>query len=173
MCVPDPKKTSPILDEDKLDIPFPLSRRRGGALREINARMALSSSVSRMNPIRKYIKDNVFCRCGRAVSRLVESELIARPDVPSSEVEVREWWLVSADLAARLRARLCPVVQFHELWMWGREATGIELEDDRELIAAIESVPPSPEPKPAQIKARRARRADPTRPSDSTKARAS
>jgi hypothetical protein len=95
----------------------------------------------------------VFCRCGRAVSGLAESGLIARPEVPSSEVEVREWWLVSADLAARLRAKQCPVIQFHELYMWGREATGIELEDDRDLIAAIESVPARPVPKPKQIKA--------------------
>lgn len=106
-----------------------------------------------MNPIRKYIKENVYGRCGQAVTALAEGGLIPRPEVPSSEVEVREWWLVSADLAAKLRAKRCPVIQFFELYMWGREATGIGLEDDRDLLAAIESVP-APHPEHAAAAAR-------------------
>jgi hypothetical protein len=85
----------------------------------------------------RYIKENVFCRCGQAVSRLAASNLIPRPEMPTSEAEVHEWWLVSPDLAAKLRAERLPVLQFGELHMWGREATGVGLEDDEALIAAI------------------------------------
>ena len=49
--------------------------------------------------------------------------------MPTSESEVHEWGLVSPDLAAKLRAERCPVLQFCELNMWGREATGTALED--------------------------------------------
>jgi hypothetical protein len=80
-------------------------------------------------------------RCGRAVSGLVAGGLIARPEMPMSETEVREWWLVSEELAAKLRARQLPVLQYFELHMWGREETGIALEDDRELLAAIGPLP--------------------------------
>jgi hypothetical protein len=94
-----------------------------------------------MSTIKKYIKENVFGRCGQAVSRLAASELIPRPEMPTSESEVHEWWLVSADLAAKLRAARSPVLQFFELHMWGREATGTPLEDDEELMAAIGKSP--------------------------------
>jgi hypothetical protein len=90
-----------------------------------------------VSTIRKYIKENVFCRCGQAVSRLAASDLIPRPEMSTSEAEVHEWWLVSPDLAAKLRAGRLPVLQFGELHMWGREATGVALEDDEGLIAAI------------------------------------
>jgi hypothetical protein len=94
-----------------------------------------------MSTIRKYVRENVFGRCGQAVSRLAASELIPRPEMPTSESEVHEWWLVSPDLAARLRAARNPVLQFSELHMWGREATGTALEDDEELLAAIGTPP--------------------------------
>jgi hypothetical protein len=44
-----------------------------------------------MATIRWYIKRNIFCRCGQAVSRLAASELIPRPEMPTSENEVHEW----------------------------------------------------------------------------------
>ena len=47
-----------------------------------------------MSAMREYIRENVFGRCGQAVSRLSASGLIPRPEVPTSEREVREWWLV-------------------------------------------------------------------------------
>ena len=94
-----------------------------------------------MSTVRKYVRDNVFGRCGQAVSRLVASELVARPEMPTSESEVHEWWLVSVDLAAKLRAARSPVLQFSELHMWGREATGTALEDDEALMAAIGKPP--------------------------------
>lgn len=113
-----------------------------------------------MSTIRKYIKENVFCRCGQAVSRLAASDLIPRPEMPTSEAEVHEWWLVSTDLAAKLRAERLPVLQFGELHMWGREATGVGLEDDEELIAAIgpPAAAPAPRRKPRKRAAARKRR---------------
>ena len=99
-----------------------------------------------MDAVRQYIRENVFGRCGQAVSRLAESGLIPRPEMATSEHEVHEWWLVSADLAAKLRAERCPVLQFCELNMWGREATGTPLEDDEDLLAAIEPAPARPAP---------------------------
>jgi len=94
-----------------------------------------------MSAIRKYVRENVYGRCGQAVSRLVASELMPRPEMPTSESEVHEWWLVSPDLAAKLRAARSPVLQFCELHMWGREATGTALEEDEELMAAIGKAP--------------------------------
>ena len=113
-----------------------------------------------MTPIRKYIKENVFGRCGQAVSRLAASQLIPRPEMPTSESEVHEWWLVSPDLAAKLRAERCPVLQFCELNMWGREATGTALEDDEELLAAIGPMPArrAPAHKPGKRAVTRGRR---------------
>jgi hypothetical protein len=97
----------------------------------------LAHPLTMANWIDKYIKENVFCRCGQAVSRLVAAELVPRPEMPTSESEVYEWWLVSADLAAKLRAAGLPVLQFAELNMWGRTTTGVALEDDPLLRAAI------------------------------------
>ena len=73
---------------------------------------------------------------------MAASQLIPRPEMPTSASEVHEWWLVSPDLAAKLRAERSPVIQFCELNMWGREATGTALEDDEELLAAIGPTPP-------------------------------
>jgi len=77
-----------------------------------------------MSSIRQYVRENVFGRCGQAVSLLAASELIPRPEMPTSEAEVHEWWLVSPGLAAKLRAARNPVLQFCELHIWGREAAG-------------------------------------------------
>jgi hypothetical protein len=94
------------------------------------------------------------------VSRLAASDLIPRPEMPTSEAEVHEWWLVSPDLAARLRAERLPVLQFGELHMWGREAIGVALDDDEELIAAIGplAAPAAPRRKPGKRPAARKRR---------------
>jgi len=85
----------------------------------------------------KLLDKHVFHRCGRAVSRLVESGLVPRPEMPTSEAEVHEWWLVSAQLAAALRERGAPVLEFCELSMWGRAETGSPLEKDADLAAAL------------------------------------
>ncbi|MDE2401833.1 MAG: hypothetical protein KGL90_09230 [Burkholderiales bacterium] len=85
----------------------------------------------------QYLKDHVFCRCGQAVSQLVESGLVGRPELISSEVEIGEWWLVSAELADTLRAAGLPMLQFGELNMWGRSAAKTPLKDDIDLINAI------------------------------------
>jgi hypothetical protein len=85
----------------------------------------------------KTIDKHVFHRCGRAVSRLVEAGLVPRPEMPTSEAEVHEWWLVSAPLAAALRERGAPVLEFCELSMWGRAETGTPLEQDADLAAAL------------------------------------
>ena len=116
-----------------------------------------------MSAIKQYIRKNVFCRCGQAVSRLVANDLVPRPAMPTSEAEVHEWWLVSSDLAAKLRSGPLPVLQFAELHMWGREATGVALEDDEALIAAIGPQPPAPKRKVrkrAKRAAARKRRSD-------------
>ncbi len=102
---------------------------------------------SPVSGIKRYIKENVYSRCGQAVSRLAAAELIPRPEMATSESEIHEWWLVSPELAAKLRAAGLPVLQFGELHMWGRGATGIGLEDDEELIAAIGRLPAPPAPK--------------------------
>jgi hypothetical protein len=94
-----------------------------------------------MSSIRQYVRENAFGRCGQAVSLLAASELIPRPEMPTSEAEVHEWWLVSPGLAAKLRAARNPVLQFCELHMWGREAAGTALEDDEALLAAIGEPP--------------------------------
>lgn len=85
----------------------------------------------------KAIERHLFHRCGRAVSRLVEAGLVPRPEMPTSEAEVHEWWLVSAQLAAALRERGAPVLEFCELSMWGRAETGTPLEKDTDLAAAL------------------------------------
>jgi hypothetical protein len=97
-----------------------------------------------VSAIGRYLQQHVYSRCGQAVSRLVAAELVARPEMPSSEPEVREWWLVSPELAEKLRAAQQPVLQFHELNMWGRAATGVALEDDEDLAAAIGPLPAPP-----------------------------
>jgi len=102
-----------------------------------------------MGSIKKYIKENVFCRCGQAVSLLATSQLVPRPELATSESEIYEWWLVSPDLAAKLRAARLPVLQFGELNMWGRTTTGVPLEDDVLVIAALGEAP-------TRTKARRA-----------------
>jgi hypothetical protein len=94
-----------------------------------------------MAAIGRYIKQHVYGRCGQAVSRLVAAELVARPELPTSEAEVHEWWLVSPELAEKLRAAQQPVLQFHELNMWGRAETGIALEEDEDLAVAIGPLP--------------------------------
>ena len=95
-----------------------------------------------MTSIEDYLSKNVFFRCGQAVSQLEENGLVPRPELATSEDEIHEWWLVSPDLAWRLRAASFPVLEFGELHMWGRSATGISLEDDLELIKAIGPLQP-------------------------------
>jgi hypothetical protein len=85
----------------------------------------------------KLLDKHVFHRCGRAVSRLVETGLAPRPEMPTSEAEVHEWWLVSAPLGAKLRERGAPVLEFCELSMWGRAETGVPVEQDADLAAAL------------------------------------
>ena len=95
-----------------------------------------------MRDLKRYIAKHVYGHCGQAVSRLVEAGLVPRPELASSEDEIHEWWLVSADLAARLRKAGLPVLQFAELHMWGRYASGGALEDDEELVAAVHPLRP-------------------------------
>lgn len=85
----------------------------------------------------KAIDKHVFHRCGRAVSRLTEAGLVSRPEMVSSEAEVHEWWLVSPALGAKLRERGAPVLEFCELAMWGRAGTGVPVQDDADLAAAL------------------------------------
>ena len=85
----------------------------------------------------KTVDKHVFHRCGRAVSRLVEAGLAPRPEMPTSEREVHEWWLVSPPLAEKLRERGAPVLEFCELSMWGRAETGAPVEQDADLAAAL------------------------------------
>jgi hypothetical protein len=86
--------------------------------------------------IERYIAQNVYCRCGQAVTRLAESGLIPRPPMPDSETEVHEWWLVSPLAAQKLRSAGEPVVQFAELYMWGRTQAPGPLADDAALAEA-------------------------------------
>jgi len=86
-----------------------------------------------MRKLRRYIAENVYSRCGQVVTRLAESGLIARPEMPESETEIREWWLVSPQLGRALHDAGQPVVQFCELWMWGRTQGEARLEDDPEI----------------------------------------
>ena len=113
-----------------------------------------------MSAVRQYIKENVLGRCGQVVSRLAAADLIPRPEMPTSEAEVHEWWLVSPELAAKLRTERLPVLQFCELHMWGREATGVPLQDDEALLAAIgpPAARPGPKRRPAKRRAARRRR---------------
>jgi len=102
--------------------------------------------VKRQIPLQRFIAENVFGRCGQAVTRLSEAGLLPRPEMPDSEAEVREWWLVSPLAARALRAAGEPVLQFGELYMWGRtQARGRPLEDDPALAAAARPAePPAP-----------------------------
>ncbi len=111
-----------------------------------------------MSAIARYIKQHVYDRCGQAVSRLVAAELVARPELPSSESEVREWWLVSPELAEKLRAAQQPVLAFHELNMWGRAETGAALEEDEDLAAAIGPMPVAQRATPRRAKPARTRK---------------
>ncbi len=83
---------------------------------------------------------HVFCRCGQVVSALVGAGLIARPELLTSESEIYEWWLVSPALAERLQSARAPVLQFHELRMWGRTQTGVPVEQDPVLVDALRAV---------------------------------
>jgi hypothetical protein len=82
------------------------------------------------------VQRHVFTRCGQAVTRLAEAGLVPWPVVPDSEREVGEWWLVSDDLAGRLRGAGHPVLRFGELNLWGR-ASGGAPQDDPELKALL------------------------------------
>jgi hypothetical protein len=95
--------------------------------------------------IERYIAENVWCRCGQAVSRLAQGGLIPRPELPDSETEVHEWWLVSPLAAQKLRAAGEPVVQFCELYLWGRTQAPGPLNADPALAeAARPAEPPAP-----------------------------
>jgi hypothetical protein len=84
-----------------------------------------------------YLKDNLYFRCGHAVSRLCEAGLVDRPELASSETEVHEWWLVSDDLAGRLQRAGLPVLNFYELHMWGRAAPRGNVAEDLDLLGAL------------------------------------
>ena len=94
--------------------------------------------MKRASATRRYIRDNVFGRCGPAVTRRAASGLLPRPAMPDSETEIHEWWLVSPLAARALRSAGQPVVQFCELYMWGRTGGPGALEDDPELIKAAQ-----------------------------------
>lgn len=81
-----------------------------------------------------FIRNNVLCRCGQAVTRLAQASLLEWPVECASESEVNQWWLVTDALASRLRAASQPVIRFGELNMWGRSSTSTKLEDDPELL---------------------------------------
>jgi hypothetical protein len=99
--------------------------------------------MKRPTALKRYIAENVYTRCGQAVTRLTEAGLVQRPDMPDSEAEVREWWLVSPQAARALREAGQPVLQFCELFMWGRtQARGNTLEDDPALAAAAKPAEP-------------------------------
>lgn len=101
--------------------------------------------MKRPTALQKYIAENVFCRCGQAVTRLTESGLLPRPEMPDSETEVHEWWLVSPLAARGLRAEGQPVLQFCELFMWGRTQAPGPLEHDPALARAAQPAePPAP-----------------------------
>lgn len=85
-------------------------------------------------------RGQVFGRCGQVVSALAGAGLIARPELSVSEAEIYEWWLVSPALAEQLQARRAPVLRFCELWMWGRTQTGLPVEQDPTLIAALREI---------------------------------
>lgn len=99
--------------------------------------------MKRPTPLQRYIAENVFSRCGQVVTRLSEAGLLPRPEMPDSETEVREWWLVSPLAARALRANGQPVLQFCELYLWGRTQGRGGLEDDPDLAAAAR--PPEPQ----------------------------
>lgn len=89
------------------------------------------------NPTTQYIRENVHGRCGQAVSRLAEAGLLPAPELITSEIEVHEWWLVSAELGDKLRQARMAVVNFGELTMWGRGSTGTPVEQDLDLLTVI------------------------------------
>jgi len=99
--------------------------------------------MKRPTPLQRYIAENVHGRCGQAVTRLAEAGLVQHPEMPFSEAEVREWWLVSPQAARALQEAGQPVLQFCELHLWGRtQARGQPLEDDPALAAAARPAPP-------------------------------
>lgn len=102
--------------------------------------------MKRQSAVQRYIAENVFSRCGQAVTRLCEAGLLERPQLADSETEVREWWLVSPPAARALAAAGEPVLQFCELHLWGRtQARSTALEDDPALHAAAQpGTPPAP-----------------------------
>jgi hypothetical protein len=83
------------------------------------------------------LREHLLGRCGQVVTRLAEAGLVDWPVLPESEREIREWWLVSDELAARLRAAGLPVLRFGELNMWGRASTDRDLAEDFELIGLL------------------------------------
>lgn len=89
------------------------------------------------SPTAQYIQSHVHGRCGQAVSRLAEAGLLPTPQLLTSEIEIHEWWLVSPELADKLRRARQAVVEFGELKMWGRGAAGTPLVDDLDLLDAI------------------------------------
>jgi hypothetical protein len=101
--------------------------------------------MKRPTALERYIAENVYGRCGQAVTRLSESGLVTRPEMPDSETEIHEWWLVSPQAARALRAAGQPVLQFCELHMWGRTQAPGPLEHDPDLARAAQpAAPPVP-----------------------------
>ena len=85
----------------------------------------------------QYLQKHVFCRCGQAVSGLADSALTTRPQRPRSEALTKEWWIVSAELALKLRAAGSPVLRFGDMHLWGRSTPRLPLQDDLQLLGAI------------------------------------
>ena len=94
-------------------------------------------AAARARILARYLRRNVLGHCGQAVTRLAEAGLVQWPVQPESEFEVHEWWLVSDELAVRLRDAGAPVLRFGELNRWGRSAAGIPLRDDAQLAGVI------------------------------------
>jgi hypothetical protein len=98
--------------------------------------------VKRPSQVARYIRENVYSRCGQVVTRLAEAGLLPRPEMADSELEVHEWWLVSPQAAGALREAGEPVLQFCELFMWGRTHAPGRLEDDAALArVALRAAP--------------------------------
>lgn len=85
----------------------------------------------------RYIQQHVLGRCGQAVTRLVESGLVEWPAFSGDDTDICEWWLVSDELADRLREAHLPVLRFGELNMWGRTSVGTDMSEDLELVGAV------------------------------------
>lgn len=88
-----------------------------------------------------FINSHLIGYVGNLVSKLVEERVLSVPesflDDEGEERDILSWYQVDEDMANRLRAASQCVVEFEELYLWGRASWGISLHLDIGLMKSM------------------------------------